>query len=73
MRDDGGPVFPSGGDVGFVPGMTLRQWYAGMAMMGMAWFQMKTDSSEMVEPGKIAHCAFQIADAMIGRGPGGTR
>jgi hypothetical protein len=70
MRDDGGPAFPRTGEgVGNPnydePGMTLRQWYAGLAMMGMAWFQMKTDSSEMVEPEKAAHCAFQMADAMI--------
>lgn len=40
--DDGGPAFPSPdaaqwdiGNRGFYPGMSYRQWLAGMAMQGL--------------------------------------
>ena len=57
MRDDGGPVFPPGSDIGFMPGMTLRQWYKGMAIMGQA------ADSEPCE--KLAAWAGELADALI--------
>ncbi len=40
MRDDGGPAFPGSGPPDcdecsdHRPGMTMRQWYKGMALMG---------------------------------------
>ena len=37
--NDGGPAFPlpcsSGSGVRYCDGMTLRQWYAGMALQGL--------------------------------------
>ena len=33
--DDGGLAFPVSQDTAHFPGMTLRQWYAGMALQGL--------------------------------------
>ena len=63
-KPDGGPAFPSTTDraddahVGYV-GMTLRQWYAGMAMQGILAGYPKTPSD------KIIRSSFLMADAMI--------
>ena len=62
-KQDGGPAFPSVGE-GFgnptysAPGMSLRQWYAGMAMQGL-----------LVRYETVNACdAFRIADDMIREG-----
>lgn len=61
-RDDGGPAFPLqsiGPD--FAPGyagMTLRDWFAGQALAGLAY--MNTEHM----PG-IVKRAYQLADAML--------
>lgn len=70
-KDTGGCAFPSapvydGNGNGIVEGangMTLRQWYAGMAMQGM----MARDSydSGQATPEKRSKLAFIEADAMI--------
>ena len=65
-KRDGGPAFPrskhseieEGETIGYSHGMTLRQWYAGMAMSGPLM-----DQGE--NPEKVARYAFQYADAMI--------
>jgi len=54
-RDDGGFAFPQGA----FDGMTMRQWYAGLAMNG--WMAHYKDA----EPADIATFAFGIADALI--------
>ena len=55
--NDGGPVFPLTHDRYYHEGMTLRQWYAGMAMMGYR------------ASGKIGNSmhefAFEDADLML--------
>ena len=65
-RKDGGPAFPQGdsteygGDV--TGGMTLRQWYAGMALHGIMANPDCTNSSITT----VANQAVTMADALIG-------
>lgn len=64
--NDGGPAFPRSsqgpsGDLDFSTGMTLRQWYAGMALQGLMRHPDSVGESEAV----IARWAFLAADAMI--------
>ena len=67
---DGGPAFPQVGEVPMdgwkrdakvvrFEGMSLRDWYAGMAMQGFCCHPFLTD------PTKIAEYALQVADAML--------
>jgi hypothetical protein len=69
-KPNGGPTFPivSGDDV-LSDGMTLRQYYAGQALMGIANTISPSDLRSLADGitgGKlIARAAFQIADAMI--------
>lgn len=62
--DKSGPAFPSyrydGTKDVWHYGMSLRQWYAGMALSTMDIT--KGNSKEM------AVCAYEIADAMIAEG-----
>ena len=62
---DGGPAFPLSLEAakGYVGGgMSLRQWYAGMALQGMIASRMTGDKNN------IAEWAFEWADAMIAEG-----
>lgn len=66
---DGGPAFPERYDYVNDPsqswgGMTLRQWYAGMAMQGMLASE-GTDGQSWGEPSRMAAHAFVLADAML--------
>jgi len=68
MKDTGGHAFPHQLDI---PneyginirhrsrGMTLRDWFAGMAMQGML------SASENYQTIELAKYAFDVADAMI--------
>jgi hypothetical protein len=67
-KDDGGPAFPHftrhtlrDGLVveATVPGMSLRQWYAGQALNACL------DYHGPKEPAEAAASAYAIADAMI--------
>jgi hypothetical protein len=73
--NDGGPAFPAkvpSGNIGYkgetlylqVSGMTLRDWFAGMAMQGLAsgleWTNGRVFGSE-----ELAEDAFSIADSML--------
>jgi len=57
-KNDGGPVFPSpAASVGHEVGMSLRDWFAGMAL-------------QYLQPGhdkwsEIATDAYDLADAML--------
>ena len=76
-RDDGGPAFPFtrtdfvdgklGHDV-LSQGMTLRQWYAGMALQGM----LANGGHGNVTIGGVSlaydEAAFVMADCMIAQG-----
>lgn len=65
MKDTGGPAFPSMRDMRHNPdfdheeGMTLLDWFAGMAMQGLL-ASTKTNSAQV-----IAKDAYIIADAML--------
>ena len=57
---DGGPAFPVHGNV---PGMSLRDWYAGMALQGLIIGCEQFD--EVTDDISAASKAFKIADAML--------
>lgn len=74
-KDDGGLAFPGfhidNGTTTVYGGMTLRQWYAGMAMQGILANQ---DERNVQRGGRgtgmgtsrdVATYAFVVADAMI--------
>jgi hypothetical protein len=79
--NDGGPAFPQAiDDMGTLrartPGMTLRQWYAGMAMQGIqtacsidnAMFVLMVKAAEvdgLTMAAYLSREAFVQADAMI--------
>jgi hypothetical protein len=67
--DDGGAAFPGSGDYS---GMTLRQWYAGMAMQGaMVGVTISEEAPEQqikVVAEEVARRIFIFADAMIEEG-----
>ena len=50
-------------------GMTLRQWFAGMALQVMTK-DISLDDFERLRPQELAEGAFNIADAMIRAGKG---
>ncbi len=71
-KDDGGPAFPEsylGADIphqGVGGGMSLRDWYAGMVMTGLAVnFNdlLPTDSRSSIK--HMVGMAYEIADAML--------
>ena len=67
---DGGPAFPRMAFRGFgdipshlgTPGMTLRDWFAGMALQGIV--ADSASSGEWSED-RIATYAYQLANAML--------
>jgi hypothetical protein len=64
--DEGGPAFPfeyrntdhNGTTFHTVPGMTLRQFYAGLAMQGLM-------ANPGLPPGDFTEIALRQADALI--------
>jgi hypothetical protein len=48
--------FPTGGD-----GMSLRDWFAGMAMVGII------DASNVAFQAEVAGFAYRMADAMLAK------
>ena len=70
---DGGPAFPFEYDsTGFFgeparnlhTGMTLRDWFAGMALQGMLAGYC-SQAAGVVNVGLLAHEAYDAADAML--------
>jgi hypothetical protein len=57
--DDGGPAFPRHG-YNSNDGMTLRDWFAGQALAGLASYVTKGATFD-----DIAKDAYAIADAML--------
>lgn len=59
--NDGGPAFPTHGDQlsNATYGMTLRDYFAGQALVG------SLTAGESTDPKVIAKFAFEYADAMI--------
>ena len=65
--EDGGPAFPHGGnDVEHsVPGMSLRDWFAGQALSGiLAGQKLKAEDGLVLEK-HWAQDAYSYADAML--------
>lgn len=69
--NNGGPAFPSvhphfPGAIGITrdSGMTLRQWYAGLAMQGMATIALE-DGDMLLGWADMARAAVIAADALI--------
>jgi hypothetical protein len=66
--NDGGPAFPTHENVndprtdGFhsVSGMTLRDWFAGQALMGQI-----ARGADYEKPSHAAEDAYDLADAML--------
>lgn len=50
------------------PGITLRQWYAGLAMQGLLASDRVSALSYIRNPQSLSDDAFDIADAMIKQG-----
>ena len=67
--DSGGFVFPVTEDAAMFPGITKREWYAGMALQVMTK-NISLDDFERLKPEELAKGAFVIADAMIRAGKG---
>ena len=70
-KNDGGPAFPAGISATLKAsddapptqvGMSLRQWYAGMAMMGIVCHYGNPDLKELKKQ------SFECADAMLSEG-----
>ena len=66
MKDTGGPAFPAWeqdtyGAKFFNEGMTLRDWFAGMAMQGLLACPVQPQSG----PDMYARDAYTLADAML--------
>ena len=60
-RDDGGPAFPMSGDpeCDFDRGMSLRDWFAGMAMQGI----LSDPNTQNIDV--VSAVAYQMADNML--------
>lgn len=69
-RNDGGPAAPApvfdkdGYVVGGHPGMTLRDWFAGQALAGMATGRDWSTRGD-ADMSMLAEQAYIIADAML--------
>lgn len=73
--EDGGPAFPlnsPSGSLEYMPardGMSLRDWFAGQALVGLTYKLLSNevaDLSHCVKAGGIeARAAYQLADAML--------
>ena len=65
MTDTSAPAFPSSSATQDIPGMTLRDWFAGQALNGVVY--MSKDDSDALEDraAYIAEACYQIADAML--------
>ncbi len=59
IDDDGGPAFPF--ERMITPGMSLRDWFAGMALAEVP------DPTSMADVGRTADLCYGIADAMLER------
>lgn len=63
--DDSGPAFPSQNGHYFEPGMTLRDWFAGQAIIGMT-SQSERKVNDVKSYARIfARDAYTFADAML--------
>ena len=70
-RDDGGPAFPRSDYDNSNAGMTLRDWFAGQALAGLAANCTDAGLSTWL-PDSIAARAYQHADALLAARKGGA-
>ena len=63
-KETGGPAFPISGQFSTRDGMTLRDWFAGQALM-MIITDGYVDFQNAGWQKRISSSAFEIADAMI--------
>lgn len=64
QQSDGGPAFPQqGGLIVTMPGMSLRDYFAGQALTAIGAIDITDD--------KIAEACYAIADAMLRERRGG--
>lgn len=62
--EDGGPAFPvTAGQQVYSHGMTLRDWFAGQAMIGLCSGINSSSDAWLINC--AADLAYQIADAML--------
>lgn len=59
IRDESGPAFPVSNGYEYKTGMTLRDWFAGMAMQGLL------ASGLAQKSGGYSRAAYEFADAML--------
>lgn len=70
-NNDGGPAFPlvspnTASLCASSQGMSLRDWFAGMAMQGMLGCpHLKIDGSLKIDQDNLARAAYFAADAML--------
>ena len=69
MRD-GGPAFPCGEHGSHWRGLTVRQWYAGMAIPAVIKAAIGQEFVKR-QPQAMARVCFEMADAMIAEGDKG--
>jgi hypothetical protein len=76
--NDGGPAFPNvPSDPGYTKwdeGMSLRDWFAGQALAGMAASRFWAENVQANRPGclkLVAQSAYDMADAMLKARGGG--
>jgi hypothetical protein len=64
--NDGGPAFPTQNGCKSDEGMSLRDWFAGMALSAVI-----SPETHMATTTATAQCCYDIADAMIEARKGG--
>jgi len=74
MKNDGGPAFPVAGfvspydqqiDPWPTPGMPLRDWFAGKALIGLTSSIRACTDGEDYSPEQMAEYCYECADAML--------
>jgi hypothetical protein len=67
-QNDGGAAFPVPDDASDIPGMSLRDWFAGQALAGLASDGERLNAVHEYgdDPAQaVALAAYAIADAML--------
>lgn len=68
--NDGGPAFPRtvqrwNDSLDHVEGMSLRDWFAGQALQGVASGFWSNSDMSVLGPRGLAESAYEFADAML--------
>jgi uncharacterized protein YodC (DUF2158 family) len=58
QKKDGGPAFPVTAYYGGKEGMSLRDWFAGQALVGIS-------ELSHTSPTELAEYSYRLADAML--------